>query len=154
MTSMRLVGFDSGSSSGRSTPAASARTISSVNAPCAVEVPIRMVGLTSDLSPAERLAKHRAVEQWLVWQLRQTRREIGKIEQQMRAPGYVVEKTLRKGHPLGATVHVAGCTMAQRETRRLSADDARAALTKDRRFFSACQFCAPARALALGTERE
>ena len=105
----------------------------------------------SDLPPSERLAKHRSLETWLVWQLRQTRREIGSLEQQMRtAPGYVAEKTVRKGHPLGATVHVAGCTTIRRETRPLSATDARTALGKDRKFFSACDFCAPAGALNLG----
>ncbi|MEV5989216.1 DUF6233 domain-containing protein [Streptomyces sp. NPDC052051] len=39
--------------------------------------------------------------------------------------GYVVEKAIRKHHPLGATIHLADCTAPQRETRRLSANDAR-----------------------------
>ncbi len=46
MTSTRLVGLDCGSRIGRSTPAHTAVTTASVKAPCVVEVPMRIVGLT------------------------------------------------------------------------------------------------------------
>jgi hypothetical protein len=104
----------------------------------------------TDLPPAERLAKLRALEEWLAWQLDQTRRKIKDIEQQVhKQAGYVVEKEITKGHPLGATVHLADCTMAQRETRPVSEDEARFALTKDKGFFTSCEFCAPEKTLGL-----
>ncbi|WP_432171148.1 DUF6233 domain-containing protein [Streptomyces sp. 1222.5] len=59
------------------------------------------------------------------------------------ARGYMVEKQLRAGHPLGAAVHRADCTMAQRDTNPIGADHARQALTSDQRFFRACDFCRP-----------
>ncbi|MFI9598962.1 DUF6233 domain-containing protein [Streptomyces sp. NPDC052043] len=101
----------------------------------------------SDLSPAERLEKLRTLESWLAWQLQDTRRKITALEQA--AARYIVEKQIREGHPLGATIHLADCTMPQRETRPLSAEDARAALTKDAQFFHACEFCAPDRSLGI-----
>jgi hypothetical protein len=104
----------------------------------------------TDLPPAERLAKLRTLEEWLAWQLQDTQRKIAAVEQQVREQAYVVEKEIREGHPLGATVHLDTCTMAQRETRPVSADEARFALTKDKQFFQACEFCAPGKALGIG----
>jgi len=40
--------------------------------------------------------------------------------------------------------------MPERDTRSISADDARTALAKDGRFFLACEFCAPDKALGSG----
>ncbi|WP_265560974.1 DUF6233 domain-containing protein [Streptomyces hygroscopicus] len=97
-----------------------------------------------DLSPSERLAKLKALEEWLAWQLDQTRRKIADLEQQQARPvEYKLEQKLRESHPLGATIHLADCTMTQRETRPISPDDARAALSKDRKFFMSCEFCRP-----------
>jgi CHASE3 domain sensor protein len=104
----------------------------------------------TDLPPGERLAKLRTLEEWLRWQLQDTQRKIAAVEQQVREQAYVVEKAIREGHPLGATVHLADCTMAQRETRQVSADEARFALTKDKGFFTSCEFCAPAASLGVG----
>ena len=59
-----------------------------------------------------------------------------------RVDGYKVEKRLSEGHPLGAAIHVADCTMTQRDTRPVSAEDARQALG-DPTFFRACGFCRP-----------
>jgi len=104
----------------------------------------------SDLSPVERLAKLRALEEWLAWQLEHTRRKIADLEQAQQAVvGYVVEKQIREGHPLGATIHRADCTMPQRETSPFSAEDARAALEKDGRFFHGCELCMPGKTLGL-----
>lgn len=50
---------------------------------------------------------------------------------------------LQAGHPLGATVHRADCTVIQREANPIGADDTRQALTGDGRFFHACEFCRP-----------
>ncbi|MFE5220460.1 MULTISPECIES: DUF6233 domain-containing protein [unclassified Streptomyces] len=59
------------------------------------------------------------------------------------AGGFVVEKQLHAGHPLGATVHRADCTVIQRDANPISADDGRQALTGDGKFFHACEFCRP-----------
>ncbi|MFF9158274.1 DUF6233 domain-containing protein [Streptomyces sp. NPDC014846] len=59
------------------------------------------------------------------------------------ASDYAVEKQLHAGHPLGATVHRVGCTMIQRDTNPISADDARQALASDGKFFRVCEFCRP-----------
>lgn len=103
----------------------------------------------SDLSPTERLAKLRALEEWLDWQLRDTRRKIRDLEQQQAEVSYVVEKKIRDDHPMGATIHLAGCTMPERETNPISAGDARVALTKDGKFFQPCEFCAPRKSLGI-----
>ena len=60
-----------------------------------------------------------------------------------RPSGYKVEQKLSEGHPLGAAIHLADCTMTQRGTRPISADDARQALSEDEKFFRACEFCRP-----------
>ncbi|WP_432027480.1 DUF6233 domain-containing protein [Streptomyces sp. 1222.5] len=62
---------------------------------------------------------------------------------------YMVEQRLQAGHPLAAAVHVAGCRQTERETRAVSAGDARQALTGDPKFFRACDFCQPRRVLGL-----
>ncbi|MER6280632.1 DUF6233 domain-containing protein [Streptomyces sp900105245] len=63
--------------------------------------------------------------------------------QQEEPSGFVVEKQLHAGHPLGATVHRADCTVIQRDANPISADDGRQALTGDGKFFHACEFCRP-----------
>jgi len=62
---------------------------------------------------------------------------------QQQAGGFVVEKQLHAGHPLGAAVHRAGCTVIQRDANPIGVEDARQALTGDRKFFRACDFCWP-----------
>jgi nitrile hydratase len=101
----------------------------------------------SDLTPAERLAKLCALEEWLAWQLETTRRKIRDLEQQQ--IGYVLEREIKQGHPLGATIHRADCTMPSRETRPVDASLARDGLTKDSRFFTACDFCDPRPSLGI-----
>jgi hypothetical protein len=66
-----------------------------------------------------------------------------------RPTGYMVEKRLQEGHPLGAAIHVAGCRQTERETRPVTADEARQALIGDAKFFRACDFCQPRAALGL-----
>jgi nitrile hydratase len=106
----------------------------------------------SELSPAERLAKLCALEEWLAWQLQDTRRKIGQTEQQLQAEenvGYISEQAIREGHPLGATIHRANCTMVERAVTTLAADEARQALVNDPKFFHGCEFCAPGKALGV-----
>ncbi|MGW0584274.1 DUF6233 domain-containing protein [Streptomyces sp. NPDC002920] len=105
-----------------------------------------------DLSPAERLTKLRTLEEWLAWQLDQTRRRIGDLEQQLQQDeqaGYISEQAIHDGHPAGVTIHRADCTMIDRPVTSLTAEKARLALTKDKSFFRTCEFCAPDKALGL-----
>ncbi|WP_336115244.1 DUF6233 domain-containing protein [Streptomyces sp. PTD9-10] len=90
----------------------------------------------SALAAAERQAPGRQ-------QLPPTQRSALGAPTQQQASGYKVEQKLSKGHPLGAAVHLADCTMTQRGTRPVSADDARKVLSQDPQFFRACEFCRP-----------
>lgn len=103
----------------------------------------------SDLTPAERLAKLRTLEQWLDWQLHDTRRKIQTLERQAEQVGYISEQAIREGHPLGCTIHIATCAMITRPVTGLTADKARQALA-DTKFFQACEFCDPRKTLGIG----
>ncbi|MFC4502951.1 MULTISPECIES: DUF6233 domain-containing protein [Streptomyces] len=106
----------------------------------------------SELSPAERLAKLRTLEEWLAWQLDQTRRKIGDVErrlQQEEQGGYISEQAIHNDHPAGVTIHRADCTMIERPVTSLTAEKACWSLSNDKSFFHPCQFCAPGKALGL-----
>ncbi|MER6279326.1 DUF6233 domain-containing protein [Streptomyces sp900105245] len=66
-----------------------------------------------------------------------------------RPTGYLVEQRLQAGDPLGAAIHTAHCRQTERETRAITADEARQALAGDPKFFRACDFCQPWKALGL-----
>lgn len=98
----------------------------------------------SDLSPTERLSKLRAVEAWLEWQLRKTRRRIEQAEQQAQATGgYVTEQERRAGKAVGVTIHAADCAKIGQAVATLDANEAQMALTKDPGFNHACEHCRP-----------
>lgn len=102
------------------------------------------------MQPAERLAKLRTLEQWLDWQLRDTRRKIEALETADRpAVGYVIEPKAHPAHPRPALIHRADCTMAQRKTSPVDDNQARIGLTKDPANIAACEFCAPGDSLGL-----
>ena len=102
----------------------------------------------SDLTPIERLAKLRAVEAWLDWQLRQTRQRIEQVEQQIQAAGdYVTEQERRAGQPVGVTLHTATCTRIGQPAAILTEAQARFALAKDGGFMHPCEHCQPDQAL-------
>lgn len=106
-----------------------------------------------DLSPSERLAKLRAVEAWLDWQLRDTRRRIADLEQQARAvDGYITEAERHAGKPVGVTIHAADCTHIQQPAATLDATRAQYALLKDGGFNHPCQHCRPDKTLGLVKE--
>ncbi|MFE7777846.1 DUF6233 domain-containing protein [Streptomyces sp. NPDC057445] len=107
----------------------------------------------SDMTPAERLAKLRILESWLDWQLRDTRRKIGDLKLQASAQParYVIEPQRSPTHPEPALIHLADCTMPQRDTLPISAADARLGLTKDSDSMAGCEFCAPQQQLGIGT---
>lgn len=104
----------------------------------------------SDLSPAERLAKLRAVEAWLDWQLRDTRRRIEQVAEQVRAVhGYVTEQERQAGKPTGVTIHTADCAKIGQAVTTLDANEAQRALLKDASFNHPCQHCRPDKALGI-----
>ncbi|MFJ8636071.1 DUF6233 domain-containing protein [Streptomyces sp. NPDC093568] len=107
----------------------------------------------SDLSPSERLAKLRVLEEWLDWQLRGTRRKIEQVAQQVRATdGYVSEQDRRAGKPVGVTIHAADCAHIQQPVTTLDATKAQYALLKDASFQHPCQRCRPDKLLGLAKE--
>lgn len=107
----------------------------------------------SDLSPTERLAKLRAVEAWLDWQLRETRRRIEQAEQQVQATGgYVTEAERKAGRAVGVTIHAADCRKIGQAVTQLDASEAQLALVKDPSFNHACASCRPD--VALGIVKE
>ncbi|MFF1320078.1 DUF6233 domain-containing protein [Streptomyces chartreusis] len=107
----------------------------------------------SDLLPSERLAKLRALEEWLAWQLRDTRRKIEQVAQQVRATdGYVSEQDRRAGKPVGVTIHAADCANIHQPVTNLDATKAQYALLKDSSFHRPCQRCRPDKLLGLTKE--
>jgi hypothetical protein len=107
----------------------------------------------SDLTPAERLAKLRAVEEWLDWQLRQTRQRIEQVEQQARATtGYITEQERKAGQPVGVTIHAADCPKISQPVATLDATKAQYALIKDPGFHHPCQHCRPDKVLGVAKD--
>lgn len=104
----------------------------------------------TDLPPAERLAKLRALEEWLDWQLRQTRHRIEQVEQQVRATdGYITEPERKAGQPVGVTIHAADCSKISQAVASLDATKAQYALVKDASFTHPCQHCRPDKTLGV-----
>lgn len=106
----------------------------------------------SDLTPFERLAKLRALEEWLDWQLRDTRRKIAQAADEVRTVhGYVTEQERRAGKAVGATIHIADCPRIAQAVTAISDTDARQAITRDPGFMHPCAHCRPD--IALGTAK-
>ncbi|MFI6249066.1 DUF6233 domain-containing protein [Streptomyces sp. NPDC051016] len=104
----------------------------------------------SDLTLVERLAKLRALEVWLDWQLKDTRRKITELEHRTNAvTGYVTEQERRAGKPVGVTIHRAGCPRIQQPVAVLDATQAQYTLLKDASFNHACVHCRPDTALGI-----
>jgi hypothetical protein len=107
----------------------------------------------SDLTPAERLAKLRALEEWLDWQLRDTRRKIEQVADEVRTVhGYVTEAEQQAGSPTGVTVHSADCPKIRHPVATLNANEAHYALLRDPGFQHPCQHCRPDMQLGLAKE--
>lgn len=104
----------------------------------------------SDLSLVERLAKLRALREWLAWQLRDTERKIGDLERRIvPVTGYVTEAERHAGKAVGVTVHQAGCRHIQQPVAVLDATEAQYTLLKDPSFAHACAHCRPDTALGI-----
>ncbi|MGW4670062.1 DUF6233 domain-containing protein [Streptomyces sp. NPDC004324] len=107
----------------------------------------------SELSGVERLAKLRALEQWLAWQLRDTRRKIEALESQTRAvTGYVTEPERHAGKPVGVTIHAADCARISQPITVLNATEAQYTLMKDPGFAHPCEHCRPDKILGITKE--
>lgn len=107
----------------------------------------------SDLTPVDRLAKLRALEEWLDWQLRDTRRRIEQAEFQARAiQGYITEQERRAGKPVGVTIHATDCSRIGQPVTTIDATKAQYALLKDPSFTHPCEHCRPD--VALGIVKE
>lgn len=107
----------------------------------------------SDMTPTERLAKLRALEEWLAWQLEATRRRIGEVEQKARAVGgYVTEQERQAGKAVGVTIHAAECGKIGQPVVTINASEAQTALVRDPGFNHPCSHCRPD--LALGITKE
>ncbi|MEV7034661.1 DUF6233 domain-containing protein [Streptomyces sp. NPDC093272] len=102
----------------------------------------------SDLSPIERMAKLRALEAWLDYQLRDTRRKIEEGEKWLAASGaYITEQERKAGQAVGATLHAADCAHIVQPVAVLDEAKARFALNKDSGFMHPCEHCHPEKAL-------
>ncbi|MFF1574847.1 DUF6233 domain-containing protein, partial [Leifsonia sp. NPDC058292] len=93
----------------------------------------------SDLSPSERLAKLAALEEWLAWQLGDTRRKIRETEQAVeeerrrreRAHAELNFKIEPQRAGRGAKLHRGGCHLYRHEMGYITRDDALIALDDD-----------------------
>lgn len=106
----------------------------------------------SDLPPAERLAKLRALEEWLAWQLGDTRRKIRQLEADMdrdrkaaaRAwaeARWKLEPT--RGEDRRSVLHRGGCGIWKGEHGFLSRREALLALEDETLSVELCSVCNP-----------
>ncbi|MFF1358686.1 DUF6233 domain-containing protein [Streptomyces sp. NPDC058297] len=105
----------------------------------------------SDLSPSERLAKLAALEEWLEWQLGDTRRKIRETEQAIeedrrrreRAHAELNFKIEPKRAGRDAKLHRGGCNLYKNEMGYISRGDARIALELTDPPIEPCDICNP-----------
>lgn len=111
----------------------------------------------SDLSPEQRLAKLTALEEWLDWQLGDTRRKIRETERAIeedrrrreRAHAELNFKIEPKRAGRDAKLHRGGCNLYKNEMGFINRDDAVIALTDDGTPIEPCAICNPMSALGL-----
>jgi hypothetical protein len=111
----------------------------------------------SDLSPSERLAKLAALEEWLDWQLMDTRRKKREAEQAVederrrreRAHAELNFKIEPKRAGRDAKLHRGGCNLYRHEMGYITRDDALIALEDEGTPIEACAICNPMSALGL-----
>ena len=107
----------------------------------------------NDLSPEERLAKLRTLEEWLDWQLRQTRARIATLQAEAERDRRQRERAWReqqwKLQPSRAAgdrtsiLHRGGCTMWKNEMGYISREDALLALQDETMTVEMCGICKP-----------
>ena len=110
----------------------------------------------SDLTPAERLAKLRALEEWLAWQLADTRRKIRQVEAdeeqaRRRAARAWAEARFKlepvRGEERRSVLHRGGCGMWKGDHGFLDRQEALLALEDESMAVEECQVCNPGPAL-------
>ena len=106
----------------------------------------------SDLPPAERLVKLRALEEWLVWQLGDTRRKIREVEAGMdrdrkQAARAWAEARWKlepvRGEERRSVLHRGGCGIWKGEHGFLDRQEALVALEDDSMSVEMCTVCNP-----------
>ncbi|MGW7087486.1 DUF6233 domain-containing protein [Streptomyces sp. NPDC054871] len=112
----------------------------------------------SDLSAEERLAKNRAVLEWMEWQVSQQRAKVRTLEaeierdrkQRERAriemSWKIQPKRAEDGHPI---LHRGGCALYKNEMGYLDRTEAIIALTDDELKIECCEICRPETGLDL-----
>lgn len=111
----------------------------------------------SDLSPEQRLAKLTALEEWLEWQLMDTRRKIRQTEQAVeedqrrreRAHAELSFKIEPKRAGRDAKLHRGGCNLYRNQMGLITRADALIALDDDGTPIEPCAICNPMSALGL-----
>lgn len=103
----------------------------------------------NDLTPEQRLEKHRAVRDWLGWQYRQAQKTVNDLERQITADRHRAEKARRErswkvqperaGRP--AMLHRGGCSLFKTELGYLNREEAVIALEEEG--LEACEVCRP-----------
>ena len=104
----------------------------------------------SDLPPAERLAKLRALEEWLAWQLSDTRRKIREVEAGMdrerKAAARAWQEARWKLEPARdrrTVLHRGGCGIWKGQHAFLSREEVLLALEDESLSVEMCQVCNP-----------
>ncbi|MFI8792646.1 DUF6233 domain-containing protein [Streptomyces sp. NPDC055105] len=111
----------------------------------------------SDLPPSERLAKLAALEEWLEWQLMDTRRRKREAEQAVeedrrrreRAHAELNFKIEPQRAGRDAKLHRGGCNLYKNQMGFIGRDDALIALEIDDPPIEPCAICNPRSALGL-----
>lgn len=105
----------------------------------------------NDMPPAERLAKLKALEEWLAWQLNATRAKIrtveAEVERDKRAAARAYAEMRWKVEPTRegrrTVLHRGGCSIWQGEVGYLEREEALLALQDDTITVDMCAVCNP-----------
>lgn len=120
--------------------------------------PIRRLERMSDLPAEERLAKNRAVLEWMEWQVSQQRAKVrtleAEVEQEARRrerariemSWKIQPKRAEDGRPI---LHRGGCALFQNQMGYLDRTEAIIALTDDELKTECCEICRPETGLDL-----
>lgn len=106
----------------------------------------------NDLSPADRLAKLRTLEEWLDWQLNATRQKIRTTEAQIERDRHQAARAYAemrwklqpsRNGDRRATLHRGGCGIYKNEHGYLERSDVLLALDDDSLAVEMCEICKP-----------
>ena len=109
--------------------------------------------MSENVSRPDRLDRLRSVREWLVWQLRRTDDTIAELERQevdaartartlpSPTPGWKLAIQRAGGNPTPDAIHTGDCGMAGKNTKPLTREQARHAITEGG--ITACPYCRP-----------